>query len=305
MGCFDAADDAIERLVYVNNNFHKNGITNRLKAWFKRAIELDERRGDKSDYFVLTVCAVTDLKTFTPTWPEKTSSAYWQAKYEKNETAFKREYMHIHVQKGKKFKEEFMQWKEMLKLDLYDALLFVGDLSYKEQGDYKSMYLMGKTKKEFHVIHSFLRQCDRSMVAEWVYDKYEDSKLNNFNVRYLIDGLFAQDEFVEDFDAEGEIRGYFVPVEANKKKYGEKVDHIESVVGRFKRLWVFWNIEEKGNQDQIDTIDQLLGFEKGSGMNDDGPDAIAVGIKELTMATFVEQFDPRIIVRESYVDTDY
>jgi hypothetical protein len=305
MGCFDAADNSIERLVYVNNDFHKNSITHRLEAWFNKAIQIDERKKIKSDYFVLSVSAVTDLKTFTPTWPEKTTSAYWRAKYEKDEFAFLREYMHIHVEKGKKFKPEHMQWKEMLSLELYDALLVIGDLSYKEKGDYKSMYLMGKTKKEFHIIHSYLRQSDRSLVAEWTYDLYEERKLSDFNVRYLIDGLFAQDQFVDDFDAEGDIRNYYIPIEANKKKYGEKADHIESVLGRFNRRWVFFNIDERGLQDQIETIDQFLGFEKNSQINDDGPDAIAVGIKELSAVTFVEQFDPRIIAREGYVNSDY
>jgi hypothetical protein len=305
MGCFDASDYSTERMVYVNNDFHKNSITHRLEAWFNKAIQIDQRNKRKSNYYVLVVCAVTDLKTFTPTWPAKATSGYWREKYEKDESAFLREYMHQHVEKGKKFKAEYMQWKEMLPLDQYDALLCVGDLSYKAQGDFKAFFLMGKAKREIHFIHTFCRQSDRSEVAEWLYNLYEDKKLHIYNIRFFFDGLFAQDQFTNDFDAEGEVRGYYIPVEPNVKSYGDKANHIESVLGFFKRLWVFWNIEEKEHADQIEAIEQHLKFEKGSTANDDAPDGGAVGIKELNIATFVESFDPRIIARENYVSSEY
>ena len=38
-GTFDADENAIERFIYANNNFHKNSITNRLKLYFKAVIE--------------------------------------------------------------------------------------------------------------------------------------------------------------------------------------------------------------------------------------------------------------------------
>lgn len=304
-GCFDADDDGIERFVYANNNFHKNSITNRLKAEFNKNIKLDKNDGVKSDYYVLSVPAVTDLVTFTPTWPTKTTPEYWRRKYQKNPRSFLREYMHVHVAAGKIYKAEIMQWKDMLRLSQYDALIVIGDLSYKDKADFKGMYLIGKKGREYHIIHCFLRQTSRTEVAVWLYDLYEDRKLHKYNVDYLIDGLFAQDEFVNDFDAEGDLRGYYIPVIANKEKYGEKFNHIESGLGRFLRHWVFWNIKEKENADQIVTLDQFYDFEKGSGSNDDGPDAIIVGFKELDKKTYIENFDPKITERETYEDNSY
>lgn len=304
-GCFDAADDGIERFVYANNNFHKNSITNRLKTEFNKNIQLDKNKGIKSDYYVLTVTAVVDLVNFEPTWPSKTTPEYWKSKYEKNPRAFLREFMHVHVATGKIFTEAMMQWKDMLRLKDYDALIVIGDLSYKDKADYKGMYLIGKKGREYHVIHCFLRQTNRPEVASWLYDMYEDRKLNKYNIDYLIDGQFAQDEFVEDFDEEGEIRGYFIPVIANKTNYGNKPNHIESILGKFIRRWVFWNIKEKQHADQIVTLDQFYDFEKGSDTNDDGPDAIAVGFKELDKKTYIENFDPKITERETYEDNSY
>lgn len=305
MGCFDAADDSTERLVYANNNFHKNSITNRLKKEFQKNIALDKRNDKKSDYFVLTVTAVVDLKDFVSTWPEKTTSAYWRNKYQKGVSSFLREYMHIHVSAGRIFKPGLMRHKEMLRLNQYDALIVIGDLSYKDKGDFKGMYLIGKIGKEYHIIHCFLRQCSRALVAEWLYDLYEERKLHKYNIQYKFDGLFAQDDFENDFDDEGEIRGYYIAVIGSKKSYGNKFDHIESILGRFIRGWVWWNIKEKDNPDQIETLDQFDKFEKGSGANDDGPDAVAVGFKELDQVTFVERSEPVIIQRETYEDNSY
>lgn len=305
IGCFDAADDSRERFVYSNNNFHKNSITNRLKAEFNKNIKLDKQDGDRSDYSVVSVAAVIDLVTFEPTWPQKTTAEYWRKKYQKNPKAFLREYMHIHVAEGKVFKAEDFRFEKMLRLNQYDALIAVGDLSYKDKGDFKSFYLIGKKAKEYHIIHCFLRQTSRGIVAAWLYDMFESRNLGRYNVRYLIDGLFAQDEFVNDFDSEGEERGYYIAVIANKEKYGEKFNHIESIEGRFLRRWVVFNIDEKDNPDQITTVEQFLAFEKGGGANDDGPDAIAVGFKELDKATFIEKFDPRITIRDTYQNQSY
>lgn len=305
MGCFDAGDHSRERLVIANNDFDKRSITHRMMLQFQKNIKIDKDNLQPSDYYVLSVPAVKDLASFQPSWPEKTSADFWRKKYQKNPKAFLREYMHIHVDEGKIFKAEYFRHDKMLPLARYDALVFIGDLSYKDTGDYKAMYLIGKKGKEYHVIYSFLRQTGRRVVAAWLYDKYIEERLERYNIKYLFDGLFAQDEFVNDFDAEGDERGYYVPIAPNKKSYGNKYDHIESTEGRFLRGWVVFNIAEKNSPDQITTIEQYLSFEKGSQAHDDGPDAIAAGIKELDKITYIEKFDPRITARETYANNDY
>ena len=107
----------------------------------------------------------------------------------------------------------------------------------------------------------------------------------------MIEGRLAQDEFVNDFDQEGDQRGYYVPVVADKSSKGNKYDRIESMAGFFERLNVFFNEALKNSTDITNLIDQLLAFEKGSGANDDGPDALQSAIVELNKATFVEKFE--------------
>lgn len=280
-GTFDTDENAIERFVFTNNNFHRNSITNRLTELFTSVIQ--KQKEDKKagiarptgfvKYEVLTLNAVKSLDTFEPNWPEKSSAEYWRAKFESMPyRSFMREYMNTHIQDGAIFKYEDILYCHPSKLKDYDQLCFYGDLSYKDKGDFKALVLVGRMDKEFHIILSYVRRKSRADAAAWLYDQYEKYKLQNFNIRYYIEGLFAMHEFVSDFDAEGEKRGYYIPVVADKRPKSEKFDRIESLSGHFERHNVYFNINNSTDQQTL--LDQLLAFEKGSQANDDGPDAI-------------------------------
>ncbi|MEG1762874.1 MAG: hypothetical protein RR256_04615, partial [Bacteroidales bacterium] len=118
-----------------------------------------------------------------------------------------------------------MQWKPMLPLKEYEALCFYGDLSYKAAACFKGLILVGKKDREFHIIHTFLRQSTRVLLAKWLYDLHEDKGLKNVpKIRYWIEGFFAMDEFINDFDSEGDQRGYYIPIKADKRPKGDKYD---------------------------------------------------------------------------------
>ena len=275
MGCFDETDGSVKRFVFANNNFHKNSITNRLKTQFKVQISKARENGQKSKYKILNVPAVKDLNTFSPNWPEKTSADYWRNKFGNTPyRSFMREYMHVHIQDGTVFRMEDMQWKKMLPLKEYDALVFYGDLSYKAAACHKGMILIGKKDREFHIIHVFLRQASRVVLAKWLYDLYESTGLKGCKkVRYWIEGLFSMDEFVNDFDAEGDERGYYIPVKPDKRPKDDKYDRIEASQSFFERRNVYFNIDEKESADQVELLEQYLAFEKGGDAPVDGPDA--------------------------------
>ncbi len=300
-GCFDNMEGGTERFVFANNNTHKKSITNRLKIFFKASIDKAKEYGEKSDYAVLTVCAVKDLNIFTPEWPEKASPDYWRKKFrDMPYRSFMREYMHRHVEEGKVFKFEWFQWRKPLPLDQYDALVFYGDLSYKATACFKGMWMVGKKGREFDIVHGFLRQATRPQLAKWLYDLYEDKNLERFNIKYRIEGLFAMDEFVSDFDTEGEQRCYIIPVVADKRTKIDKDERIEAMSAFFERRNVFFNEKERDNYDQIELRDQLLSFEKGTTVAKDGPDALEGSIAECNRTSFVEKFEPRTTSRDTY-----
>lgn len=113
----------------------------------------------------------------------------------------------------------------------------------------------------------------------------------------MIEGLFAMDEFVNDFDNEGDRRGYYIPVVADERGKTNKYDRIESLSGYFERHNVIFNEAEKDYPDQVTLRDQFLAFEKGSKANDDGPDAVHGAFKELFTITRVDKFPVRTTSR--------
>ncbi len=270
-GCFDTAEGSTQRFVFANNNFHKNSITNRLKLYFQE-VEKNAEDDDGTNYNVLTVKAVNNIRDFKPTWPEKTSADYWRGKFKKMPyRSFMREYMHTHIEDGAIFRHEDLRYTEPLPLRQYDALCFYGDLSYKENADYKAMVLIGKKGKQYDVILTYLKQKSRAHCARWLYDMYEHYHFDKCNIRYMIEGLFAQDEFVNDFDLEGDKRAYHIPIVADKRPKANKYDRVESLSGYWERGWWFFNETDEGDQQTL--IDQFMAFEKGSKAHDDGPDA--------------------------------
>jgi predicted phage terminase large subunit-like protein len=292
IGCFDTRDECTERFVFCNNNFHKNGMTNRMKIKYLRIIKEAKASKEKTNYKILTINAVKSLVTFEPTWPAKTSAKYWRTMYKNNPWSFLRERMNTHVAEGKMFTQEMMHHKQMEHYSKYESLVLYGDLSYKDQGDYKAMVLVGKIGREKHILHVFLRQCSRRDAAAWLYDLYEDKRLGRYNITYKIEGMFAQDEFINDFDEEGDERGYYIPIVADKRPKEGKHDRIESLLGFFQKKQVYWNIDEKDNSDQAEAIEQFCAFEKGSKAHDDLPDAVHGAFREIEEQTMPERSEP-------------
>lgn len=299
-GCFDSEDNATERFVYANNNFNKKSITNRLKEYIVVKIKEAKANNESHDFFHLRVDAVKDMNTFESNWPEKTSAEYWKKKYNSMPfRSFMREYMNTHVEEGKVFKYNQIQFTKILPYRKYDAVVFYGDLSFSDEACHKSIVALGRIGRKYHILHIFFRQTSRTQVAAWLYDIFEDKKLNGESMQYIIEGLFAMSEFVNDFDEEGDSRGYYIPVVASKRAKANKFDRIEGMSGYFERLNTYFNIDEKDNADSILARDTMLAFEKGASVPLDFLDALQGAFTEVNAITFVEKFEVKTLSREA------
>jgi predicted phage terminase large subunit-like protein len=301
-GTFDEGSP-FRRFVVANNNFHKNTLINQLKEEFKVFSKKVKELGLKQKHFVVSVPAVKNMTTFEPNWPEKTSAEYWKEKYHTTPyRSFMREYMHVHILEGTIFKNEQINYKKRLQLRQYDALCFYGDLSYKDAGDFKAMVFVGKTGREFHVLDAFVKQTSRNNTAIWLYETVKEKGLLTYNIQYFIEGLFAQDEFVSDFDAVGDSYGWYVPVVADTKNKTGKFDRIESMAGYFERGNVFFSQDLESSPDCKELINQLLAFQKGSGAHDDAPDALQSAISKLNIQATLNAIPPKITTRKEIIN---
>ena len=107
------------------------------------------------------------------------------------------------------------------------------------------------------------------------------------------------DEFVNDFDTEGDKRGYYIPVKPDKRPKGDKYDRIEASQSFFERRNVWFNIDERESADQIELKDQYLAFEKGGEAPVDGPDAVEGALSILNTVSYRAKTTYRFGKRES------
>jgi hypothetical protein len=211
-----------------------------------------------------------------------------------------REYMNTHVEEGKVFKYNQIQFTKILPYHKYDAIVFYGDLSFSDEACHKSIVALGKIGRKYHILHIFFRQTSRTIIAQWLYDTFEDKKLNGESIQYIIEGLFAMSEFVNDFDEEGDIRGYYIPVIASKRPKANKFERIEGISGFFERMNTYFNEAEKDNADSILARDTMLAFEKGAAIPLDFLDALQGAFTEINAITFVDKFEVKTIPRSTF-----
>ncbi|MEI3154341.1 MAG: hypothetical protein V8S95_03980 [Odoribacter sp.] len=60
---------------------------------------------------------------------------------------------------------------------MYDALVFYGDLSYKDAGDYKAMIPFGRKDQAGISYYLCFAEDSRTRVARWLYEMYQRSIL--------------------------------------------------------------------------------------------------------------------------------
>ena len=280
-GCFGAGNC---RYVQSNNMFSKTSVIKLMSDHFTTVIQQYKEKKIQPNHHIVIAKAIQN--DGTSGWPENYSLAHWEKKrIDYGELSFQREFQDNPIEEGTVFKNEWISFKKPLELFKYDAIVLYGDLSYKDTGDFKALLLIGKIGKEFHVIKAHVRRTSRALAARWLYDFYEEKSLQKYNIRYLVEGSFSQDMFVDDFDKEGEIRGFYIPVVADKKSKTNKSERIESMSGFFERGDIHFCLADKDTPDMVSLIDQILAFEKGSTVNDDGPDCLQSGIQELNHAS--------------------
>lgn len=234
-------------------------------------------------------------------WPE-----YWTEERirEKREfmgyRAFEKEYMNNPIKEGSVFRKDWIRWGRMLPLDKYEMIVAYCDPSFKgsTQNDYKAIKVWGKTGTELHHLFAFVRQCSVGEMVRWFYDLHERMP-EGVICNYYIETNFLQDILLDEFDAEGRLRGYQLPIQADRRKKPDKFARIEAVSPLWERGFVKYNEKMKDDPDMLAGIEQTLSIEKGSRTHDDAPDADEGAIYILQKHTRKREYQPSIGFRRS------
>ena len=134
-------------------------------------------------------------------------------------------------------------------------------------------------------------------MVRWLYNLYERSLEEGASIQFLMEANLMQDTALDEFAAEGDLRGYQLPITADNRKKPDKLQRIESIAPLWERGVVFYNEALRDSEDMQVGIDQTLSLEHGSRAHDDAPDADEGAIYILQKQGRVAAFVPRIVKR--------
>jgi hypothetical protein len=255
----------------------------------------------RPDIYHTRVCALDN--NGNPSWPEKYSrQEILKVREFMGERRFQKEYMNNPVSEGSVFKNEWIRWGKMLPWKKYDHLIAYCDPSFKgtTKNDYKAIKVWGKIGTQLHHPKAFVRQCSISTMVKWWYD-FHESLPDGVICDYYIEASFYQDIILDEFTAEGNTRGYQLPIRPDKRSKPDKFQRIEAISPLWERGFVTYNEQEQNDPDMQRGLEQTLAIEKGSRVADDGPDADEGAIFLLQKRTRTETFTPSFGKRRSTI----
>ncbi|MDR3094998.1 MAG: hypothetical protein LBU62_10240 [Bacteroidales bacterium] len=241
---------------------------------------------------------------------DKAGNVTWDGKWSKKEIqdleqfmgyrSFQKEFMNNPVTEGAVFRNDWIHWKKLPHLRKYESIVAYCDPSFKgsTRADYKAIKVWGKIASELHNIRNFVRQCSTTEMVRWFYDLHE-SLPEGVICDYYIEANFLQDILLDEFETEGKIRGYQLPIRPDHRKKPDKFQRIESISPLWERGFVFYDERLQNDRDTLTGLEQLLAFEKGTHTHDDAPDADEGAIYILQKRGRIESFTPRIGQRTS------
>ena len=281
-------DIGVARFFLVNNRISKNSILSKItdeyiSGWRHFRIHAQDAQGE-------------------PTWKKYTRMYYDKLAEVVGWKAFQTEYMNDPKVDAGRFKLEYIRYKAILPISEYERVVAYFDPSFRSgrKSDFKAIKIWGKTsdkRLELHCIDAFCRQCEITEAVQWLYD-FHESLTDGAYVNYMMEGKFIQEDFLEDFELEGNERGYQLPIEPDNAAKGDKDDRIESIIPYWSRGFTFYNVELKNHPDMRTAIDQTTAWDRGSSVHDDSPDADHGAIRQLLKAAMENKFPPRIQKRQ-------
>lgn len=257
-GCFDIIGTA--RFIVVGNRIAKDSLIVRATAQadFYDQINLLDASGQ-------------------PSWPQRYTKEDCQYMIDKmGYRMSQREYFNNPLSEGKVFKKDWMQFRDMKKLNNYKFVVAYLDPGFKKTktSDTKSWIMVGLWEGKFHIRKVFCGLASVEEMVAWGYEMDTYAKKQNASVQLKMEEVFLQDLLYKDFNAAGKKYGYILPVSGDKRKKPDKDARILAMSGHFERGNVYFDSELENDHHTAALIEQLTTFEPGVKCRKDGPDAL-------------------------------
>jgi predicted phage terminase large subunit-like protein len=210
---------------------------------------------------------------------------------------FIRERMNTPFDEGTEFKREWLElWIEPLPFHKYEGVLIhYLDPSYKstDKSDFKFWVLLGKTGKYYDILRAWGEKTTSKAMWQYAFDTNEWVG-ERMTVKHCMEANFIQEEVHrKELDRLEEERGENLRCHMDKRPKGDKGERVSSLQPLFERGLVRFNAKEKASPGMKLLRSQLLGFEKGGKINDDGPDALEGAIWMIDKYNYESKPKPR------------
>lgn len=280
------------RFVMVGNRIHKKSILAHIVG------DTDTDQPKRKGIFHSKIMAIVNGN---PAWPERYTLDELQRKFDRmGYYLTQREFFHNPVVKGKIFRAEWITWSRVPALREMDMIVCYLDPSYKAKtsNDYKAVRVWGAKDHRRYLLKSFVRQTTITETVKWMYD-YHEATRDKCIVNFFMEEVFLQGMFFDDFEAEAKLRGYYLPISGDKRAKPDKFMRIQSIAPLYERGAAIYDERERKDPDFQTGLDQVLGFEKGSNVHDDAPDADESALFILQKVGRQQSFQPTIGKRSS------
>jgi len=260
------------RLIIPNNYIIKDGLLDYVKKEMK----------DNPNLEVHTVNLSDDKGN--PSWPERyTKQMVKTINASTDYYTSQREDYNNPIEKGKRFKEEWIRFREIPKDVVWEALVSYWDLSYKATGDFKANAILGVYRGRIYVIDVFVRQCDISEAIRWHFQRMKELAAKGLKPVCYYDATAAQKEVYQPIwiQEAAKSRFYEIPMPDLSQRVDKHLRIDATLTNVLFNGTLVFNKELEGTDDMEAAKRQLLSFEKGTKEPDDFPDALESGVRKI------------------------
>lgn len=228
------------------------------------------------------------------TWPTKNTEEMIDRVLSKiSKASQQKEYFNNPIILGKVFKKIY--FGKVQPLNKYKYLIAYTDPSYKKNGDFKAMFIIGKYKEQYHVLFA---RCRKTTVAEMISWQFEAIRfVNDRSALYL----FIEYPWI-DTDLKREIKkankkyNRTLNLKADERDKPDKFYRIESNLEPLNRdgNLIFADYLE-GTEDMKEVQFQFLALSPKSRAHDDAPDAVEGGVWIINNKPVEKKAPPKVV----------
>jgi len=262
-------------------NGNRNIGVNNIFAPYTIMTEL--RDGESGSGFIFAQQNATD-DNLNPLWVGQPKSYYDKMMVKMGSISFHSEYNNRPMISGAIFKPDMIQWGKMPRLDSFAAIVGHWDVAYSGNNDYNAVKVWGIHGRNFWCIKAFVRKTKMADPIRWMID-FEQSLPKTVCIRWMYESQFWNDALMSTIEQVEREIGKQLNIGRKDRPKSNKLERMLTMHPYYQNGRIYYNANERDNNDMNEGLSQLYAIEPGYKTHDDSPDSDEAAISEL--ATYI------------------